>query len=433
MSRSFVAAWALALAAPVILLPVQSGAVDRTLPMRFDLRQEGPAAVCGKQCRLFVAASGAITADTPRDFKQFAQGRDLAGALVVLDSDGGSVHGAMALGRDIRRLGLDTTVGRVVDATDGNAPSAKLSPRADCESMCAFVLLAGVHRTVPEGARVMVHQIWLGDRRDDPTAANYSAEDLVLVQRDIGKLAQYTIEMGASIEVLDLALRIPPWEPMHVMTAEEIRRSRVVTADAAKPATAAVAASPAAKVKPLAPVTNGLRPTTISERHWSMVKHDGSLVLARRHPLTVEGEDIGSFDFLLACGAGAESYDVSYLERRHRRDGHAAPEPLRKVTVRVGAGSAVLKVVSSEHRDQPDELVTYAVGTVPASLIDTFAGGGNHSMTVKTHNARLRTGIRLGNTGARQNLPQLAAGCRKAMGARAALSLPKTGGKVAAK
>ena len=70
----------------------------------------------------------------------------------------------------------------------------------------------------------MVHQIWLGDRRDDPTAASYSAEDLVLVQRDIGKLAQYTVEMGASIELLDLALRIPPWEPMHAMTQAEITR-----------------------------------------------------------------------------------------------------------------------------------------------------------------------------------------------------------------
>ena len=68
----------------------------------------------------------------------------------------------------------------------------------------------------------MVHQIWLGDRREDPTAASYSAEDLVLVQRDIGRLAQYTAEMGASIELLDLALRIPPWEPMHALTHAEI-------------------------------------------------------------------------------------------------------------------------------------------------------------------------------------------------------------------
>jgi hypothetical protein len=420
---------ALALAAPVILLPAQSRAVDRTMPMQFDLRHEGPVKVCGTHCRMFIAASGAITADTPRDFEKFAQGRDLSGALVVLDSDGGSVHGAIALGRDIRKLGLDTTVGRVVDAADGGQemPSAKLSTRADCESMCAFVLLAGVHRTVPDGARVMVHQIWLGDRRNDPTAANYSAEDLVLVQRDIGKLAQYTIEMGASIEVLDLALRIPPWEPMHIMTADEIRRSHMITVANDHPATAAAASSPSARAKALTPVTNGLRPTTISERHWGVVTHDGSVVLARRHPLTVEGEEIGSFDFLLACGADGDNYDVSYLERRHGREGGATPEPLRRVTVNVGSGSATLKVVSSEHRDSPNELVSYAVGTVPASLVDAFAAGGDHSMTVRTRNAQLHTGIRIGNTGARASLPQLAAGCRKAAGPRAELPRRKTG------
>ena len=49
----------------------------------------------------------------------------------------------------------------------------------------------------------MVHQIWLGDRREDPTAASYSAEDLVLVQRDIGRLARYTAEMGASADLLE--------------------------------------------------------------------------------------------------------------------------------------------------------------------------------------------------------------------------------------
>ena len=87
-----------------------------------------------------------------------------------------------------------------------------------CESMCAFVLLAGVERQVPAEARVMVHQIWLGDRRDDPTAANYSAEDLVVVQRDIGRLAQYTMEMGGGIDLLEIALKIPPWEPMRQLS-----------------------------------------------------------------------------------------------------------------------------------------------------------------------------------------------------------------------
>ena len=47
---------------------------DRTLPMRFDLRQQGPAENCGEQCAAWIFASGAITADSARDFKQFMQG-----------------------------------------------------------------------------------------------------------------------------------------------------------------------------------------------------------------------------------------------------------------------------------------------------------------------------------------------------------------------
>ena len=96
--------------------------------------------------------------------------------------------------------------------------------------MCAFVLLAGVERHVPAEARVMVHQIWLGDRRDDPTAANYSAEDLVVVQRDIGRLAQYTVEMGGGIDLLEIALKIPPWEPMRLLSRDELRTMKVMTA-----------------------------------------------------------------------------------------------------------------------------------------------------------------------------------------------------------
>jgi hypothetical protein len=406
--------------------------------MRFDLRLQGPADTCGAQCRLWISASGAITADTPRDFESFAQGRDLTGATVVLDSDGGSVLGAIALGSDIRRRGLDTTVGRIVDVPSGQErPRGRYVPRADCESMCGFVLLGGVHRAVPPEARVMVHQIWLGDRRDDPTAANYTAEDLVLVQRDIGRLARYTIDMGGSIDLLNLALRIPPWEPMHALTADETRRTRLATDAPDAPVAATVAASPGpapAATRPVPRVTDGARATAISERRWAMVDRDGVTALARRQPLTVEGEDIGSFDLMLACGtAGGDSYDVSYVERRHNGDRIQVPAELGAVTLTVGRMSASLKVVSSERRSQPDELVTYAAGTVPAALVGAFAAVGNHSMLIETTSAGMVTGIRFGNTGAQQNLPRLTAACVKEIGDRADLSPQKTGGLASAK
>jgi hypothetical protein len=429
-------AFALASAALGSILPAQATVVDRTLPMRFDLRLQGPAASCGNKCRIWISASGAITAETPHDFELFAQAHDFAGATVVIDSDGGSVLGAIALGRDIRRLGLDTTVGRVVDldSPDHGAPRGKFVPRADCESMCGFVLLGGVHRTVPSEARVMVHQIWLGDRRDDPTASNYSAEDLVLVQRDIGRLAKYTIDMGGSVDLLNLALRIPPWEPMHALTADERRRTRLATDEPPAPAAAAtVAASPApSSTLPVARVTDGARATEISERRWAMIDRAGVAALARRQPLTVEGEDIGSFDLMLACGGG-DSYDVSYVERRHDSGRIRVPIELGAVTMTVGRMSAALKVVSSERRAQPDELVTYAAGSVPAALIGAFAAVGSHSMLIETKSGAMVTGIRFGNTGAQQNLPQLAASCVKALGDRADLTVPKTRGLASAK
>ena len=435
MSRSLAIAIALASAALVPLLPTSAQAGDRTLPMRFDLRQQGPADSCGAKCRLWISANGAITAETPHEFEMFAQGHDLTGATVALDSDGGSVLGAIALGRDIRRLGLDTTIGRVIDidAAGDDTPRASFSPLADCESMCGFVLLGGVHRAVPPEARVMVHQIWLGDRRDDPTAANYSAEDLVLVQRDIGRLAQYTSDMGGSIELLSLALRIPPWEPMHALTADESRRTRLATDEPTMPVAAATTATvaalpPAAATQPIPRMTNGALATEISERRWGVVNRAGTAALARRQPLTVEGDDIGSFDLLVACGAGSDSYDVSYIEHRHKGDRILVPAKLGEVTMTVGRVSAALKVVSSDRRTQPDELVTYAAGTVPAALIGAFFGSGNHSMVIETKSAAMVTDIRLGNTGAQQNLPQLAVSCVKPVGDRADLPVPKTGG-----
>jgi len=409
-------------------------ASERALPMRFELRLQGPADSCGDSCKTLISAAGAITADSARDFMLFTQGRKLTGATVLLDSDGGSVHGAIALGREIRRLGLNTMVGRAIDLgiqSERETERAVISPRADCESMCAFVLLGGIHRLVPSEARVMVHQIWLGDRRDDPTAASYSAEDLVLVQRDIGRIAQYTADMGGGIDLLDLALRIPPWEPMHSMSRDELQRTRLATEDADLPAVATVAASSPTTPQVVMPhITDSARATEISDRRWVMIAKAGVDSLARRHPLTIEGEDIGSFDLLVSCG-GTDSFDVSYVERRRNGDRAVLAGKINGVTLRVGAKETTLKVASSDRRHDPEELVTYATGPVPAALINNFAAVGTHSVTIETRSDKQVTVIRLGNTGAPQNLPRLAAACSKVPGERAELSARKTGGLAA--
>ncbi|MCK1744123.1 hypothetical protein IVA80_25630 [Bradyrhizobium sp. 139] len=196
---------------------------ERKLPMKFNW------VACEPNCRGWVSAVGIITADTPKDFEEFSRGRQLGGATVVLDSSGGSVNDAITLGRRFRNLGLLTTVGISLQNRGGQGVRPAVAPEAYCESMCVFLLLAGKTRFVPEAAHVRVHQIWMGDRADDAKAASYSAQDLMIVERDIGRLAKYTFDMGGTGDLLSLALSVPPWEDLHELDAGELKLTNLVT------------------------------------------------------------------------------------------------------------------------------------------------------------------------------------------------------------
>lgn len=203
----------------------------RKLPM--DFKWHEAQAACKQDCTGWIAAVGVITSDTPARFEEFASKRALKGAQMVLDSSGGSVLDAIALGRHWRGLGLRTTVGIVVNRQTADAGLERdILPDAYCESMCVFLLLSGDSRYVPAGAHVRVHQIWMGDRAENAKSATYSAEDMMIVERDIGRLAKYTFDMGGSGDLLSLALSVPPWEPLHELTAEELRLTNIVTTTA---------------------------------------------------------------------------------------------------------------------------------------------------------------------------------------------------------
>jgi hypothetical protein len=199
---------------------------ERKQPMHFKWN------VCQGDCKGWVSAVGIVTSDSPREFEEFARDRQLAGATIVLDSSGGSVNDSIALGRRFRSLGALTTVGATVRMQTLQGERASVSPEAYCESMCVFLLLSGKVRYVPPVAHVRVHQIWMGDRADDAKAATYSAQDLMIVERDIGRLAKYTFDMGGTGDLLSLALSVPPWEDLHEMSSAEMRVANLVTTDA---------------------------------------------------------------------------------------------------------------------------------------------------------------------------------------------------------
>lgn len=415
MIRSICGGLVLAVCSLSVLFGAPRQQDDTSGPMRFSLHREVPADGCGSNCRLLIAASGMITADTPRDFDNFVRNRDVRGATVVLDSKGGSVLGAIALGRSIRSLGLSTSVGRVNEqlGRDGTARRVRVLPRAECQSMCPFVLLGGINRFVPPEARVLVHQIWLGDRRDDAMAASYSAEDLVLVQHDIGKLMQYTIDMGGGAELLEMALRIPPWEPMRMLSRDELRRTRLETTRVVQ--APAAASSSGTGQTASQPVSEGARNVMGGPRGWVIAQRAGGSALVRRHPLTIEGDEIGTFEVALGCGRTSDSYVVSYTETRHGPDERDAPA-VKQVDLWVDGKMATLDVLSSQldagAKASAHALETRASGTLSADAVKSFADATNDSITVRTVSAVAPgTLIRVGNTGFAPAFRKLAAAC----------------------
>ncbi len=228
--RTLLGAAALCIAMPCAIAgtSAQAGATleERKQPMKFSWVE------CRPNCRGWVSAVGIVTSDSPKEFEAFARGRELGGATLVLDSSGGSVNDSIALGRRFRGLGLSTMVGISVVHHTPQGDRASVSGEAYCESMCVFLLLAGKTRYVPDAAHVRVHQIWMGDRADDAKAASYTAQDLMIVERDIGRLAKYTFDMGGAGDLLSLSLNVPPWENLHELSKAELQLTNLVTTEA---------------------------------------------------------------------------------------------------------------------------------------------------------------------------------------------------------
>jgi hypothetical protein len=213
------------MAAPIGRAQANGAMEERKLPMRFSW------VACEPNCHGWVSAVGIVTTDTPNEFDEFARGRDLEGTTLVLDSSGGSVNDSITLGRRFRALSMRTTVGNTVETHTPSGDRPSVAPEAYCESMCVFLLLSGKTRYVPEASHVRVHQIWMGDRAEDAKAASYTAQDMMIVERDIGRLAKYTFDMGGAGDLLLLSLNVPPWEDLHELSPAELRLTHLMTTD----------------------------------------------------------------------------------------------------------------------------------------------------------------------------------------------------------
>ncbi|RWM71021.1 MAG: hypothetical protein EOR81_31990 [Mesorhizobium sp.] len=140
--------------------------------MRFVVvRSDAPG--CEPTCPEWISAEGSIEAGTPALFKRTLKALGGRKLPVVVNSPGGNVEAALALGRLIRKNKLDIAVGKT--GFTGCQPDAKVCMENDgkgaryfgnayadgaiCNSACPLMLAGGIRRVVGQWAFLGVHQI----------------------------------------------------------------------------------------------------------------------------------------------------------------------------------------------------------------------------------------------------------------------------------
>lgn len=190
--------------------------------MQFTLHDPcggGNAAYCSPR----ILGTGAITSDDARKLRALVQKwlKDSGGfSGITLHSPGGSLQGGMLLGREIRRLNLDTIGARSFTEWTrgrGEPQESVLVPRVECHSACVYAFAGGMARAVEDGAIFGVHQF-------ASAAPNLSGESGAQVT--VVLLRAYLQEMGVSPALLDMASLVPA-SGIRLLTSAEMRRVRL--------------------------------------------------------------------------------------------------------------------------------------------------------------------------------------------------------------
>jgi hypothetical protein len=206
---------------PSILAPLLPSGDQRLVPL---LQPEGAMA---RPMTFELVAGGKLMATgtiTPGISKAFAAEVGKRGdyiKTVVLNSPGGSVTDALALGRLIREKKFATEV-----------EAGKY-----CASSCPLVFAGGVERRAGNGATIGVHQV-----AANGSAANGPPRDEMSVAQNISARCQrYLGDMGVSLQVWVHAMETPH-DKLLVFKPDELKSLNIVTAAPASPPVAAPAA-----------------------------------------------------------------------------------------------------------------------------------------------------------------------------------------------
>jgi len=129
---------------------------------------------CEPDCIQWISAEGKIETDTASKLAKLLEDPKLRKLPIVINSGGGSITSALAMGRMIRKYKMDAAVGHTyitacaqIEREKGQckadpilkAHDGKATPyRAYCGSACPLMLLGGMHRVVDPQSYIGLHQ-----------------------------------------------------------------------------------------------------------------------------------------------------------------------------------------------------------------------------------------------------------------------------------
>jgi hypothetical protein len=183
-------------------LPQPQGAMAK--PMTLELVSGGK-----------LLATGTITPGISQDFAAEVDKRGDYIKTVVLNSPGGSVSEALAMGRLIRERKFATEV-----------EAGKY-----CASSCPLVFAGGVERRASDKAVIGVHQV-----AAMASAGGPPRDEMDLAQRISARCQRYLGDMGVSLRVWVHAMETPH-DKLFVFKPDELKSLNIVTASSAIAAT----------------------------------------------------------------------------------------------------------------------------------------------------------------------------------------------------
>ena len=206
----------------------------------------GPQGACGQGCSDWIAAEGTVEWDTHKRLISILDRNAGHRFPVVIHARGESnLNVAVSLGRILRDRGIDTMAG-ATEVGDCNGkqeiecfalkrPGGPLEAKLNltdqrCDLGCVLMLAGGVHRSLPQGTRVILSGMSIHNRLA-PNVSDERREGLTTLYS--GRFHLYFRDMGVDQALLDIVdknseshrqTEIPPsdWVRLGIVTAGSI-------------------------------------------------------------------------------------------------------------------------------------------------------------------------------------------------------------------